>query len=400
MAGHFEEALELCRRGLEDASEVAPDAVELLEAELICVASVQADRTAEARERLAHPAVPATTELWRPNAAAYAMFGGEPAADALAILRPLLESGGLAGEPDSLLNTVATLVLIQGDELEVACASCTALIELARPRGWLIALHHGSFLRAIALVCAGRVREAEADARLSFEFKLRHSALHALLWSLYPLVDALTESDQPESADAALAAAGLGDPPEGALTAPLLLRAARGCGSPSTAPRRRLRTCWTRASAGRRSGTPTRGSPRGTPTRPRRSSRSVSPPRRAGTPRRTSSSRSGSDCPGRSARGCGRSHAPRIAASGSRCSNAPPACSPAPAPSSSTPGRSSTSGQRCAGPTAAPTHASRCAARSTSPSATACGCWPAARATSCTWRAPARAAPHSRGRTR
>ena len=225
MAGHFEEALELCRRGLEDASEVAPEAVELLEAELVCVASVQADFTAEARARLAHPAVPATTELWRPNAAAYALFGGrEPAADALAILRPLLESDGLAGEPDSLLNTVATLVLIQGDELEVACASCTALIELARPRGWLIALHHGSFLRAIALVCAGRVREAEADARLSFEFKLRHSALHALLWSLYPLVDALTETDQPESADAALAAAGVGDPPEGALTAPLLLQ--------------------------------------------------------------------------------------------------------------------------------------------------------------------------------
>ena len=153
------------------------------------------------------------------------MFGGgEPAADALAILRPLLESGGLAGESDSLLNTVATLVLIQGDELEAACAGCTALIELARPRGWLIALHHGSFLRAIALVRAGRVREAEADARLSFEFKLRHSALHALLWSLYPLVDALTESDQPESADAALAAAGVGDPPEGALTSPLLLQ--------------------------------------------------------------------------------------------------------------------------------------------------------------------------------
>ena len=99
MAGHFEEALELCRRGLEDASEVAPEAVELLEAELVCVASVQADFTAEARARLAHPAVPATTELWRPNAAAYALFGGrEPAADALAILRPLLESDGLAGD--------------------------------------------------------------------------------------------------------------------------------------------------------------------------------------------------------------------------------------------------------------------------------------------------------------
>ena len=50
MAGHFEEALELCRRGLEDASEVAPEAVELLEAELVCVASVQAD----SRPRRAH----------------------------------------------------------------------------------------------------------------------------------------------------------------------------------------------------------------------------------------------------------------------------------------------------------------------------------------------------------
>ena len=38
----------------------------------------------------------------------------------------------------------------------------------------------------MALVRAGRVREAEADARLSFEFKLRHSPLPALLWSLYP----------------------------------------------------------------------------------------------------------------------------------------------------------------------------------------------------------------------
>ena len=50
---------------------------------------------------------------------------------------------------------------------------CDALIDLARPRGWLIALAHGSFMRAIALLQAGRVREAEADARLAFDFKLR-----------------------------------------------------------------------------------------------------------------------------------------------------------------------------------------------------------------------------------
>ena len=179
----------------------------------------------EVRARLLRPAVPASTlELWRPNAAMQAMFCGQPAGDVLELLRPALNGDVLANEPDSLLNSVATLVLIQGDELETACASCTALIDLARPRGWRIALAHGSFLRAIALVRAGRIREAEADARLSFEFKRGFSPPPALLWSLYPLVDALTELDEPAGADAALASVGLGDPPAGALASPLLLQ--------------------------------------------------------------------------------------------------------------------------------------------------------------------------------
>jgi DNA-binding NarL/FixJ family response regulator len=225
MAGHFEDALHLCRRGLEHSADVAPAAVARLEAELVTVASVHADSSPDAQARLLHPAVPvATLELWRANAAAYALFGGGPAADALALLHPLLEGGALAAEPDSVLNTVTMLVLIHGDELDTACAHCTALIDLARPRGWLIALAHGSFLRAIALMRAGRVREAEADARLAFEFKRRHSALEPLLWSLHPLVDALTEADEPDAADAALAAVGLQEPPPGALTSPLLLQ--------------------------------------------------------------------------------------------------------------------------------------------------------------------------------
>jgi DNA-binding CsgD family transcriptional regulator len=225
MAGFFADALVLCMRGMEHAADVAPEVVVRLEAELVTVASVNADSTAEARARLAHPAVPATTlELWRPNAAAYAMFDGGPATDALEVLRPLLESGALADEPDSVLGTVAMLVLLHADELDAVCAHCTALIDLAQPRGWLVALAHGSFLRAIAHVRAGRIREAEADARLAFEFKRRHSALHPLLWGLYPFVDALTEADEPASADAALAAVGLGDPPPGALTSPLLLQ--------------------------------------------------------------------------------------------------------------------------------------------------------------------------------
>lgn len=225
MAGHFPEAMELCRRGLAYAIDVAPEGVARLEAELVCNASLHAAGVPEARARLLTPAVPAATlELWRPNAAMRAMCGGQPVGDTLELLRPALNGDALASEADSILNSVATLVLIQSDELDTACASCTALIDLARPRGWRIALAHGSFLRAMALVRAGRIREAEADARLSFEFKRRHSPLPALLWSLSPLVDALTELDEPAGADAALAAVGLGDPPAGALASALLLQ--------------------------------------------------------------------------------------------------------------------------------------------------------------------------------
>ena len=70
----------------------------------------------------------------------------------------------------------------------------------------------------------GRFREAEADARLAFDFKLANSPRPAIIWSLFPLVDALTELEELDEADSALAAAGLtGDLPPGALAAPLLL---------------------------------------------------------------------------------------------------------------------------------------------------------------------------------
>jgi tetratricopeptide (TPR) repeat protein len=120
---------------------------------------------------------------------------------------------------------VATFVLILGEDLETACAGCTALIDLARPRGWLIALAHGSFLRATALVRAGRIREAEADARLSFEFKLRHSppagaALGAV--SAHRLAHRARRAGRRRRA---LVAAGIDEPPPGAMTSPLLLQA-------------------------------------------------------------------------------------------------------------------------------------------------------------------------------
>ena len=68
-------------------------------------------------------------------------------------------------------DTLATFDLIATDELDAACEHCGALIDVARPRGWRIALAHGSFLRAIALVRAGWIRDAEADARLALRLQ-------------------------------------------------------------------------------------------------------------------------------------------------------------------------------------------------------------------------------------
>ncbi len=106
LAGHFPDAMDLCRRGLAHATDVAPEAVARLEAELVCNASLHAAGVPEVRARLLRPAVPAATlELWRPNAAMRAMFGGQPAGDVLELLRPALNGDALTSEPDSLLNS-------------------------------------------------------------------------------------------------------------------------------------------------------------------------------------------------------------------------------------------------------------------------------------------------------
>jgi DNA-binding NarL/FixJ family response regulator len=77
----------------------------------------------------------------------------------------------------------------------------------------------------MALVRAGEVRDAEADARLAFEHKLPVAPAPALLWSLSALVDALVEADELAGADAALTAARQQAAlPAGALAAPLLLQ--------------------------------------------------------------------------------------------------------------------------------------------------------------------------------
>ena len=180
---------------------------------------------AEARRRACTPPAAPVLELWRITTAMAQTFDGRAADETLALLRPALERGALAAEPDSLLGTIAIWQLIANDELDRAIGLCSALAEVARPRGWLIALAHGCMMRALALVRAGRPRDAEPDARLAFEYKLPVAPPAAMLWCLTFLVDARIELDDLDGAEAALADAGqLGAPPADALASPLLLQ--------------------------------------------------------------------------------------------------------------------------------------------------------------------------------
>jgi DNA-binding CsgD family transcriptional regulator len=223
LVGLSEEAVRLCRRGLEPASGVAPEVRTRLEVELVVGAWTQAATVGEARERLHRHGPPAG--MWRIHAAWEAVYDGRPATEARRLLAAALRDGPATDDgAESQLDTIALLGLIACDQLDTAAERCGALVDVARPQGWLAALAHASFLRAMAHVRAGRIHDAAADARLAFDFKVRDSPPFAVHWGLLPLVDALVELDELDQAEAALdAAQRVGDAPPGALTIPLVL---------------------------------------------------------------------------------------------------------------------------------------------------------------------------------
>jgi DNA-binding NarL/FixJ family response regulator len=221
--GHFTDVARLCRIGLERAEGIGVERLAALEAELVGNLWLDRSTVGEARERVRRWSSPGAEHLWQVVRAVMAQFDGVCAAESLALLAPALDGGAL--DPDSILGTYAKFNLIFSGELDAARAHCAALIDMARPRGWLIALAHGSFLRAMALVRAGQILEAEADARLAFEVKMAHSPPPALLWSVFTLVDALIELDELDEADGVLRASGIeGEPPAGALATALVLQ--------------------------------------------------------------------------------------------------------------------------------------------------------------------------------
>lgn len=216
LAGFFEEAIRLARRGLEQPAGADPEVVTRLEAELVGDLCLRAGGVAEARERLRR-AGDSELPLWRVCRAWEGLADGRPADEPRALLATEIP----AEDADSILSTFAKFSLIAYGDLDAARDRCTALIDLARPRGWRIALAHGSFIRAMAGVQAGLIRDAEADARLAYEFKRHNSPPAALVWSIFPLAEALTELDEPARADEVLAAAA--DAPDGMIATGMML---------------------------------------------------------------------------------------------------------------------------------------------------------------------------------
>ncbi|GAA1858573.1 LuxR family transcriptional regulator [Asanoa iriomotensis] len=223
LVGRFVEAAQLCRVGLDRAAGIAPDRRVQLEAELIANSWLDASTVDAARQRLRQPAAPHDDPAWQVVTACASLFDGVPATETLARLAPALDSGAIDG---TVVGTLAKFVLIDSGDLDTARAQCTALIEVARPQGWLVALTHGSFLRALADIRAGRIRDAEADARFAYEFKLPISPLPILMWTALPFVEALTQLDELDEAQRVLRTIGAdGDLPPGLLATAHLLEA-------------------------------------------------------------------------------------------------------------------------------------------------------------------------------
>ncbi len=223
MAGHFDRAITLARLGLRQPVDAGGRQRESLELEMACGMLLDA-RTVDEGLELIRRHRSADDELWRVVAAWAMVNTARPATEVNDLLRPALAAVTPPRHAESLLSTCTKLVLIVNGEPETARRMCDALIELARRQGWLIALAHGSFMRALALLQLGRVRDARADAQLSFDFKRGNSPPAALVWSLFPLVEALTELGECDAAEDALQIGQrLGDPPDACLAGTMLL---------------------------------------------------------------------------------------------------------------------------------------------------------------------------------
>jgi DNA-binding CsgD family transcriptional regulator len=140
---------------------------------------------------------------------------GAPARVVGGLLEQALAGPELFGEA-SLVAVYAAMNLIHIDRLDDAEHLCTAVIEEVRRRGAPSIVATFTFPRALAALRRGLPRDAEADARWSFETKLTMDHGTGPPWPLAVLVEALTDLGDFAAADQALARANAlaGDHPQ------------------------------------------------------------------------------------------------------------------------------------------------------------------------------------------
>ena len=223
LAGHFDDAIEIARQGLAERAGDA-DLRGQLELEMVCSMMLAADTVEEGYERVRAHRSADRDSLWRIPLAWEAVGDGcsrgrRPRTPGTGHrCRDTTAGDRLAGQHVGEVHPDRQRRLRRGSSAlrQPGRAGPTAgLADRAGPRQ----LRPGD--RAHAL---GRIHEARADAEVSFRFKLANSPPAALIWSLFPLVEALTELGELDEADAALEV-GLpsGDPPDGCLSGAHLL---------------------------------------------------------------------------------------------------------------------------------------------------------------------------------
>jgi DNA-binding CsgD family transcriptional regulator len=147
--------------------------------------------------------------------------------EALQRVAPVL-GGGLAGlKRDSLAAVMTMLVLIWNDELEQARAVSDLVLADATARGSLSLTASVRCLRSLILGRLGLLREAAADGRAGFAFRLKTSPPLAVAWSAAFLIEALTGLGQLAEAEEVATAARDARPPDGWLHS-ILYTQARG----------------------------------------------------------------------------------------------------------------------------------------------------------------------------
>ena len=223
-AGHFQEAWSIL--------ESVPDPDLRIEAELAASGVQLASHASAALTRLARhsdtdlPIGPGRNFM-QAMLAHRSIIAGDSCSVAQALLdRALAGSESFVG--DSLVAVYAAMDLVLIDRLDCADRLCTACIEEGRRRGSLTIVSSFAFPRAFASLRRGRLRDAEADARLALEgmLALVPRSETGPAYALAFLVDALTELGDTSAADEALARIDTpdGKPPE-ILAWPFLLEA-------------------------------------------------------------------------------------------------------------------------------------------------------------------------------